>query len=234
MTGYPHPLVTALVASSATATATEEAPISTTRHAAEGTLLDSIIPRPSDRAAAIGLDVALVATGVVLMTIASQVSIPWHPVPLTGGTFGALLIGGLYGLRRAFLTLAAYLGVGVAGLGVFAGWSGGWDYVTGSTGGYLVGYVLSACIVGWFSDRGASRGITTMIGVMVIANAAIYALGASWLANWTPPGSADPLGWEAAYDLGVQPFVPGDVVKLLCAACLLPGGWRLMRLLERR
>jgi biotin transport system substrate-specific component len=208
--------------------------ISTTRHAAEGTLLDSIIPHPSDRAAAIALDVALVAAGVVLMTIASQISIPWHPVPLTGGTFGALLIGGLYGLRRAFLTLATYVALGVVGLGLFADWSGGWDYFTGSTGGYLVGYLLAACIVGWFADRGATQDVTRMIGVMVIANATIYLLGASWLANWTPPGASQELGWEAAYDVGIQPFVPGDVVKLLFAACLLPGGWKLMRLLERR
>ena len=91
-------------------------------------------PRPSDRTAAIGLDLALVAAGVALMTIASQISIPSHPVPLTGGTFGALLIGGLYGLRRAFLTLATYLVLGVVGLGLFADWSGGGEYFTGSTG----------------------------------------------------------------------------------------------------
>lgn len=171
---------------------------------------------------------------VGLMTIASQVAIPWHPVPLTGGTFGALLIGGLLGLRRAFTALAIYLGVGAAGAGVFADWSGGWDYVTGSTGGYLVGYVVCACIVGFFADRGASRSLMTMIGVMLIANAAIYAFGASWLANWTPPGAAESLGWEQAYELGIQPFVPGDVVKLFFAAALLPGGWQLLRLLERR
>jgi biotin transport system substrate-specific component len=174
-----------------------------------------------------------VAAGVLLMTIASQISIPWYPVPLTGGTFGALLIGGLYGLRRSFITLAIYLGIGILGLGVFAEWSGGWDYFTASTGGYLVGYLVCACIVGWFADRGATRSITTMIGVMLIANASIYLFGASWLANWTPPGATDALGWEAAYELGIQPFVPGDIVKLFAAACLLPGGWRLLSWLER-
>jgi biotin transport system substrate-specific component len=209
-------------------------PISTDRYApVEGTLLDSAIPRPSARTSAIALDVALVASGVLLMTIASQISIPWYPVPLTGGTFGALLIGGLLGLRRAFLSLAVYLGLGVLGLGVFAEWSGGWDYFTASTGGYLVGYLVAACIVGWFADRGATRSITTMIGVMLIANATIYLFGASWLANWTPPGAEAALGWEAAYELGIQPFVPGDIVKLFFAACLLPGGWQLLRVLDR-
>jgi biotin transport system substrate-specific component len=176
----------------------------------------------------------LVAVGVGLMTVASQISIPWHPVPLTGGTFGALLIGGLYGLRRAFLALAIYVGIGAAGLGVFAEWSGGWDYFTGSTGGYIVGYLVCACIVGWFADRGASRNLMTMVGVMLIANATIYAFGASWLAHWTPPGASASLGWDSAYELGIQPFVPGDIVKLFFAACLLPGGWQLLRLIERR
>lgn len=192
-----------------------------------------MLSRPSARSLAIATEVALVGAGVGLMTVASQIAIPWYPVPLTGGTFGALLIGGLFGLRRAFLTLALYLGIGAAGLGVFADWSGGWDYVTGSTGGYLVGYLACAMIVGAFADRGASRNVTTMIGVMVIANAAIYALGAGWLANWTPPGAEEALGWRSAYELGIEPFVPGDVVKLLAAACLLPGGWALLRLLGR-
>lgn len=179
-------------------------------------------------------DAVLVGSAVLLMTIASQISIPWYPVPLTGGTFGALLIGGLLGLRRAFISLAIYLGIGILGLGVFADWSGGWDYFTASTGGYLVGYLVAACIVGWFADRGATRNVTTMIGVMLIANATIYLFGASWLAAWTPPGADQPLGWESAYELGIQPFVPGDIVKLFFAACLLPGGWQLLRLFERR
>lgn len=183
---------------------TPEGPISTDRATLDGMLLDRVLPTPSERSAALAVDLALVAVGVALMTLASQISIPWHPVPLTGGTFGALLIGGLYGVRRATLTLVAYLGIGAAGLGVFAGWSGGWDYVTGSTGGYLVGYLVCAALV-----------------------------GASWLAPWTPPGADQALGWRSAYELGVEPFVPGDVVKLFFAACLLPGGWALLRVLDR-
>jgi biotin transport system substrate-specific component len=212
---------------------TPEGPISTDRATLDGTLLDRVLPTPSERSAALAVDLALVAGGVTLVTLASQISIPWHPVPLTGGTFGALLIGGLYGLRGATLTLVAYLGIGAAGLGVFAGGSGGWDYVTGSTGGYLVGYLVCAALVGAFADRGASRNLMTMVGVMVVGNAAIYAFGASWLARWTPPGADQALGWRSAYELGVEPFVPGDVVKLFFAACLLPGGWALLRVLDR-
>ena len=217
-----------------TTTDSPEGTISTDRATLDGTLLDRVLPRPSERSVAVAVDLTLVAVGVLLMTLASQISIPWHPVPLTGGTFGALLVGGLYGFRRALLTLVAYLGVGAAGLGVFAGWSGGWDYATGSTGGYLVCYLVCAALVGVFADRGASRSVMTMVGVMLVGNAAIYAVGASWLARWTPPGAEQALGWRSAYELGIQPFVPGDVVKLFFAACLLPGGWALLRLLDRR
>lgn len=200
----------------------------------QGTLLDAAFPQSTDRARAITRDVILVGCAVVLMTIASQISIPWHPVPLTGGTFGALLVGGLLGLRRAAVALAIYLGIGALGAGVFADWSGGWDYFTGSTGGYLVGYLVAALFVGFFADRGATQHVMTMVGVLVIANALIYAFGVPWLANWTPPGADEPLGWDAAYEFGVQPFVPGDIVKLFFAACLLPGGWALLRLFGDR
>jgi len=105
------------------------------------------------------------------VTIASQISIPWHPVPLTGGTFGALLVGGLLGLRRAAIALVIYLAIGALGAGVFADWSGGWDYFTGSTGGYLIGYLAAALFVGFFADRGATQNVMTMVGVLVIANA---------------------------------------------------------------
>ncbi|MEQ8834510.1 MAG: biotin transporter BioY [Miltoncostaeaceae bacterium] len=195
----------------------------------DGTLIDAIIPRPSDRTLAIARDATLVSAGILLMTLAAQVNIPWYPVPLTGGTFGALLIGGLLGFRRGTLSLALYVLVGILGLGVFSEWSGGWDYFTGSTGGYLIGYVFAAALVGFFADRGFDRSITSMVGILLIANAIIYAVGVPWLAAWTAPGAEAAFGWSAAYEFGLQPFIPGDIVKLFFAACLLPGGWALMR-----
>lgn len=200
----------------------------------DGTLVDAVIPRPSDRTLALARDAALVGAGILLMALAAQITIPWYPVPLTGGTFGALLIGGLFGLRRATLTLGLYVLVGIAGASVFANGAGGWDYFTGSTGGYLIGYVLAAATVGFFADRGYDRQIMSMVGVLLVANALIYAVGVSWLAAWTAPGADAPFGWSAAYEAGLQPFIPGDIVKLFFAACLLPGGWALMRRIGAR
>lgn len=200
----------------------------------DGTLVDAILPRPSDRTLALTRDAVLVGTGVVLMTLLAQVNIPWHPVPLTGGTFGALLIGGLLGMRRGALSLGLYVLVGILGLGVFSEWNGGWDYFTGATGGYLIGYVLAAAFVGFCVDRGLDRQLMSMIGVLLIGNALIYLVGVPWLAAWTPPTATDPLGWTAAYESGIQPFIPGDIVKLFFAACLLPGGWALLRFIGAR
>jgi biotin transport system substrate-specific component len=197
----------------------------------DGTLVDAILPRPSDRTMALVRDAVLVGAGVLLMFLAAQVTIPWYPVPLTGGTFGVLLLGGLLGMRRGVLTLGIYVLIGIAGLGVFADGNGGWAYFTGSTGGYLIGYVLAVGFVGYFADRGFDRNILSMIGVLVIGNAIIYLVGVPWLAAWTPPGAEAAFGWANAYEFGLQPFIPGDVVKLFFAACLLPGGWALMRLI---
>lgn len=200
----------------------------------DGALIDAIVPRPDARATALARDGVLVAAGVLLMTLAAQVNIPWHPVPLTGGTFGALLIGGVLGMRRGTLALGLYVLLGALGLGVFSEWSGGWDYFTGATGGYLIGYVLAGAFVGFCVDRGLDRRLMSMIGVLLVGNALIYVVGVPWLAAWTPPGAEQALGWSAAYESGVQPFIPGDIVKLFAAACLLPGGWKLLNLLGDR
>jgi biotin transport system substrate-specific component len=200
----------------------------------DGNLVDAIVPRPSDRTLAIARDAALVGAGILLMTLAAQVNIPWHPVPLTGGTFGVLLLGGLLGMRRATLTLGLYVLIGIAGAGVFAEWNGGWDYFTGATGGYLIGYVLAAAFVGFCADRGLDRNIMSMVGVLLVGNAIIYLIGVPWLAAWTAPGAEAVFGWENAYDFGLQPFIPGDVLKLFAAACLLPGGWALMKFIGAR
>ena len=102
----------------------------------DGTLIDAVFPRPSDRTLALTRDAALVSAAVLLMTVLAQVSIPWHPVPLTGGTFGALLVGGVLGLRRGTIAMGLYVLIGVLGVGVFSEWSGGWGHNNGATRGY--------------------------------------------------------------------------------------------------
>ena len=186
----------------------------------------AIVPtlvRPSNRAAALVADAVLVAAGVALIALSAQVSInlPHTPVPITGQTFGALLVGGAYGASRGFVTFATYLVVGGLGYGVFAGHASGWDVLrfSSATGGYLVGMLVAAGLVGWLADRGWDRKPWRSLPTMVLGNVVIYAFGATWLAHALGVGAQD------AWDLGVKDFLIGDALKILLAAGLLPGAW---------
>ncbi|MFZ2015124.1 MAG: biotin transporter BioY [Nocardioides sp.] len=185
-------------------------------------LVPSLV-RPSNRVAALVADVVLVALGVTLIALSAQVVfyLPWTPVPITGQTFGVLLIGGAYGATRGFATLASYLVVGGLGVGVFAAHSSGWDVLrlSSATGGYLVGMLVAATLVGWLADRGWDRSAVRSLPAMVLGNVVIYAFGATWLAH------ALHLSASRAWHLGIQPFLWGDAVKILLAAGLLPAGW---------
>jgi biotin transport system substrate-specific component len=193
-------------------------------------LVPSLV-RPSNRVASAVADLVLVALGVVLIALTAQVSIPLPhtPVPLTGQTFGVLLVGGAYGAKRGFATLAAYLLVGGLGYGVFAGHASGWGELklASSTGGYLVGMLVAAGVVGWLADRGWDRRASRSLPAMILGNIVIYAFGATWLAH------AYHLTAVQAWDAGVKDFLIGDTIKILLAAGLLPAAWKLVDAVRR-
>ncbi|MCS7087290.1 MAG: biotin transporter BioY, partial [Thermoflexales bacterium] len=147
-------------------------------------------------------------------------SIPLQPVPITGQTFGVLLAGAALGARRGALALLAYLAQGLIGLPFFAGGTSGMARLLGPTGGYLVGFVAAAALVGWLSERGWDRRFISTFAAMALGNLVIYALGAPWLAQF--------VGWERALSAGVLPFLPGDAIKALLAALALPSAWALI------
>ncbi len=195
----------------------ERVPVSSTA------LVPSLV-HPRSRAVSLVADAVLVALGVALIAASAQVvfHLPWTPVPITGQTFGVLLVGGAYGATRGFATMAAYLVVGGLGVGVFAANSSGWDVLrlSSATGGYLVGMLVAASLVGWLADRGWDRHAVRSLPAMVLGNVVIYAFGATWLAH------ALGLSASQAWHLGVQPFLWGDAVKILLAAGLLPLAWK--------
>ena len=167
--------------------------------------------------------VLLVALGVVAITIAAKIKVPMWPVPVTMGTFAVLTVGAGYGLRLSVITLLAYLALGAAGVAVFAGETAGLAYMTGPTGGYLVGYLVAAGVVGWLAEKGWSRSVAGMIGALVLGNALIYAFGMPWMAYLflAEKGSAWVMQW------GMTNFLVGDAVKLMLAALLVPTLWKL-------
>ena len=170
----------------------------------------------------------LILCGSLLIALSAHVAIPlpFSPVPITGQTLAVLLVGALLGSRRGALCLLAYLAEGLAGLPVFApGGAPGLARLLGPTGGYLVGFVAAAYVTGRLAEEGWDRRVLSTIAAMLLGSAVIYTCGVSWLAV--------PLGLEKALVAGLYPFIPGDLVKVVLAALLLPAGWALLGLRRR-
>lgn len=194
-----------------------------------GAIVDRVVPRGQTRASTLVRDILLILAGTAVVSLLAQVSIPWYPVPFTGQTLAVLLVGGMLGALRGALSLAVYFAIGALGAPIFSEQAGGWDIITGATGGYIIGFILAAGVVGWLCERGADRRVVSMIGVLLLGNVLIYAIGVPWLANWSPAGDGVTLGWSQAYELGVQPFILGDLLKLAIVAAILPAGWALLQ-----
>jgi biotin transport system substrate-specific component len=179
--------------------------------------------RPSSRTQQVIVDVLLVVGGSLFVALMSQLRIQagFSPVPITGQTLAVLLVGATLGSRRGVLAILTYLAEGAMGLPVFAG-AGGAARLVGPTGGYLVGFVVAAFIVGWLAERGWDRHPLTTALAMLAGTAAIYLFGVSWLAIL--------MGADKALPMGLYPFIIGDALKLLLAMALLPAGWKLVGL----
>lgn len=179
--------------------------------------------RPSVRRSAWIYDAALVLAGSWLIALSAQVAValPFSPVPVTGQTAAVLLVGALLGSRRGSLAVLAYIAQGLAGLPVFAGGAFGLARLLGPTGGYLLGFVAAAFLVGWLAERGWDRRPLSTAAAMVLGNVVIYTIGALWLAVFVG-------GLRQAAAVGIVPFIPGDLLKIAVAAVLLPAGWKLL------
>ncbi len=162
--------------------------------------------------------VAIVA-GSLLVALSAQpeIELRFSPVPISGQTFAVLLVGAAYGSRLGAATLGAYLIEGGAGMPVFSGGASGMAVLNGPTGGYLFGFVFAAFVVGYLAEHGWGRNPVTTALAMVIGNIVIYALGVTRLQDF--------VGWEHIWEFGVRDFLPGDTIKILLAAGVLPGAW---------
>ena len=178
-------------------------------------LVDAAWPRTGLRR-----DLSLAGAGSILIALLAQLEIPLQPVPITGQTFGVLLVGALLGSRLGAAAALTYLAWGAMGLPVFAGGSSGLARLAGPTGGYLAGFVVAAFLVGWLSERGWDRHILTTAIAMLLGTSLIYLPGIAWLSRF--------VGWDRVLQLGLMPFLIGDLLKVVLAALALPAGWRLI------
>jgi biotin transport system substrate-specific component len=192
-----------------------------TSYAKAETLLGAALA-PLDRVRSI----ALILAFSLLTALSAQVIIPlpWTPVPITGQTFAVLLTGALLGSRLGALAMLAYLVEGACGLPFFRSGQGGIHYLLWTpTAGYLFSYPLAAFVTGWLAERGWDRNYIKAAGAMALGSVLILLCGWSWLATFY---GLTPL---AAWRAGVEPFLPGDVVKIALASAVLPTGWALLR-----
>ena len=187
------------------------------------TLADFLVPiRVGERTPTLLRHVALILLGAAFVALCAQVYIPTLPVPFTGQTFGVLLVGGALGFRRGVLALLLYLVIGAVGLPVFSQGKAGLTTILGATGGYIVGFVVAAAIVGRLAELGWDRKIGGSIAAMAIGTAVIYAIGGPWLKVTTG------LSWETAVAEGMTKFLLWDAAKLAVAAGIFPFAWWLI------
>lgn len=168
----------------------------------------------------------LIALGVALLALSSKVQVPFWPVPMTLQTLVVLLIGASYGMRLGTATVLAYLAIGAIGAPVFAK-GGGLFYMAGPTGGYLAGYLLAAVVMGWLADKGYGRTIASAIGLFLIGEVIIFALGIGWMGTLLAVGS-ERMSWlkDSLLQAGLTLFIPAEILKMAMAAAILNLGWR--------
>jgi biotin transport system substrate-specific component len=177
--------------------------------------------------------ILLAVLGSVLVAIAAQVSVPMLPVPMTLQTLAVLAVGAAYGARLGAITLALYALEGAVGLPVFANFQAGLFLPTGeiiATGGYIIGFILAASLVGHLVEKGWGGNVFKLCGAMLLGAAIIYVPGLIWLVGWliVMKGMVITSAITAAFSSGVLPFLLGDVIKAVLAALAFPAAFSLL------
>ena len=212
------------------------------------TLADFLVPnRVSERVSARARHIGLIFAGAVLIALTAdltivqagqtipiiadfRITLAETPVPITGQTFGVLLVGGALGLRRGVSSVGLYLAMGLllpvyadngSGLDTFVSRSDG-TIVLGATGGYLIGFLFAAAVTGRLAELGWDRHALGAAAAMLFGNVAIYLIGVPWLAV------ALGVDLPTAIALGLTPFIVVDLIKLLFAAGTFRAAWWLL------
>lgn len=169
-------------------------------------------------------DIALVVAGTALVAVLAQVAIPLWPVPVTGQTLAVLLVGASLGAARGAASLSLYAILGAIGLPIYSDSSSGWSVLLGPTGGYIIGFIVSAAVVGWAAERSWDRGWYKPIITFVGGSLVVFAIGLPWLAvSLGQLGLPNDL--QSVLIAGFYPFIIGGLIKAAIAAALLPALW---------
>ena len=174
-------------------------------------------------------DAGLVALGVLFTALLAQVAVPvpGSPVPITGQTLAVVLTAASLGPVRGTAVQVLYILTALVGLPFYAEASGGYDVVVGATGGYVIGFIPAAYLIGLAAKHGADRKLWKSVPLFIAGQAVIFAIGVPWLMlsfHETP-------AW--ALENGFYPFIIGGLVKAAIAAIVLGGAWQIVRRTRR-
>jgi len=178
-------------------------------------------------------DLALIGAGTALVAVLAQVSLPLWPVPVTGQTLGVIIVGAALGARRGAEALTLYALVGLAGLPVFANFTGGPMSVLKPSFGYVLGFIAAAFVVGWIAERQWDRSFWKSLAGFALASIIPFLFGVPYLAI-----TLGIMGLEndpaTLLALGVTPFILGGLVKAVIAAGITPLAWKGVAALDAR
>ena len=162
-----------------------------------------------------------VLSGVILLSIMSQLIIPLYftPVPISLGSFGVILIALLYGRKLGTATVLSYVVAGSFGAPIFAGIKAG--SLFSPTGGYILGYIAAALILGFLFDKGIAKSYVKTFLSLLLVSVIIFILGVLVLMLFVPI--------KNVFMAGVLPFIPGDMLKIVAATLLFPRLWKFIK-----
>jgi biotin transport system substrate-specific component len=150
----------------------------------------------------------------------TRILLPWSPVPITGQTFGVFIGAILLGQWWGGVSLAFYVGLGIAGVHWFNGGTGGLAAVVGPTGGYLIGFILAALFLGYFVDKYVkARSFGILLGLMLFADLVfVFVPGLLQLHFWLGSAGKNTIGFYQLLTMGLLPFIPGEIIKATAGA----------------
>ncbi|WP_194408681.1 biotin transporter BioY [Microbacterium cremeum] len=192
-------------------------------------VLADVIARPSSRIRAFTLDAGLVVAGAAVVALLAQVEIPLWPVPITGQTLGVIVVGAALGAWRGAAALTTYLLAGLAGLPVFAGFTGTVAAVGKPSFGFIIGFIVAAFVAGWFAERAWDRRPALAFLGFAAASVVPFLFGIPYMAFILNVVMGLDFSFWALLEVGLLPFILGGIVKAALAAAIIPGAWALVR-----
>lgn len=192
-------------------------------------VLADVIARPSSRARAFALDAGLVIAGATIVALLAQVEIPLWPVPITGQTLGVIVVGAALGAWRGAAALTTYMLVGLAGLPVFAGFTGTVAAIGKPSFGFVIGFIFSAFVAGWFAERAWDRRPGLAFLGFAAASVVPFLFGIPYMAFILNVVMGLDYSFGELLAVGLLPFILGGLIKAALAAAIIPGAWALVR-----